>query len=320
MKTKSLEEIAYNDSIHISNLVKGRTTSDIYEKTHHKEQNRSKSFLNRYNKINSFMYKLNTEIEKYAFEKTDLDNLTESLHDIRFRKEKGNLRYKTNYGKDSFQLNIIVKEAERNMKTFRNKHYQQTIVMKNKDRISQIDELQEIVKGKYKGSYKINNRLDILDQKLGQISTKQMHYDEIDELSYTLYTLKQNKYLQDKGGKKAQNVINTMEKKLSKAKEYQTINKAVYNGQHKSRIAGHIQTGGHVAKVLPLEVDLVDYKDLEAKEKQRKLKTKKYLVRGIAATIAVGILYLGINAFTNKSENPNTDKMKNTTQVVNYKH
>ena len=52
MKTKSLEEIAYNDSIHISNLVKGRTTSDIYEKTHHKEQNRSKSFLNR--KIKAF--------------------------------------------------------------------------------------------------------------------------------------------------------------------------------------------------------------------------------------------------------------------------
>jgi len=308
MSPKTLETTISQDIIYISSNIHGTNTNFETYKSRFKKVNQ---------KVHEMFDKLKNPNSNYSLNTTELDFVSRELIYMKDKKQENRFKNAIETQED---LGQIVSATETTLKEVRNHHYDKVLFDQYDPRNLQLEKLQDIVKGNVDGSYHISDRIKTLDKEIKKLNTNKMNHDQIDDLTYTLHTLKKNKYLQDKGGKKAQNVINTMEKKLSKAKEYQTINKAVYNGQHKSRIAGHIQTGGHVAKVLPLEVDLVDYKDLEAKEKQRKLKTKKYLVRGIAATIAVGILYLGINAFTNKSENPNTDKMKNTTQVVNYKH
>jgi hypothetical protein len=218
-------------------------------------------------------------------------------------------------------LEKLVNATQETLKEIRNYHFDKVLVDRYDKKTTQLEELQTIVEGKAQNSYFISDRVGLLEEKVNKLNTNKMNHDQIDSLAYAIYTLKKNTYLQKKSGKKAEKLILKLEKKLKKAKEYQTISNKILQRQQTKTIDGHIKIENqNVSKVIPLKKEIITYKEFAEQEQERKKKTKNHILKAAAVAVIATSIYLGIHIFTPKNNDTQTIQKNNETQLVMRKN
>ena len=155
---------------------------------------RGKSFDQRYSQISSqidFLYS-NKKESKYL-NSDQIEQIGNQIVEIKQRQQTY-LGQKTKYNKDlSDKVELVIKKLQ----TIRNEHYSIGNKPYNENE-KYFSELEQITRGKVKGSRTFDKRLDLLEEKLNKYDKNKVNLNDIDEFKNVLATLDKNKYLNAK--------------------------------------------------------------------------------------------------------------------------